>query len=268
MSSFVHLVCDYAPGDLAWAEILSALGDEIPSDVRLFQTSVASFDTVALGFIIAQLSGRPRKADAPGKAVFFGNCAPRKDKSAARSDNEGEGLVYVKLKNGAELLVVNSGYSLSFVKDQIVELHGTVAASKGSQFRSRDYFPSVVASCLAAKTDYRTEPLKIDVIPDAPASVVAYIDSFGNLKTSIRTGDAMLKSLKEGDRVRVIVGDRVRHATVTNGSFNVPEGELAFAPGSSGYDRPFWELFKRGGSAWYEFDKPLCGTRVEIEKVS
>lgn len=259
MSRFVHLVCDYAPGDLAWAEIMSALAEEIPSDVRLFQTSVASFDTVALGFIIAQLAaGKARNA------VFFGNCAPRKDKSVARSDNEGEGLVYAQLKNGAQLLVVNSGYSLSFVKDQIVTLHGTVAASKGSQFRSRDYFPSVVARCIAGATDYRTEALKLDVIPDAPASVVAFVDSFGNLKTSIRTGDAVLANLKEGDRVRVIVGDKVRYATVTNGSFNVPEGDLAFAPGSSGYERPFWELFKRGGSSWHEFDKPACGTRVEI----
>jgi hypothetical protein len=263
MSKFVHLVCDYAPGDLAWAEILSALSDSIPSEVRLFQTSVASFDTVALGFIIAQLAGRTRPLDAP-KGIYFGNCAPRKDKATARTDNEGEGLVYAKLKNGSELLVVNSGYSLSFVKPQIEVLHGTVAASKGSQFRSRDYFPGVVARCLNGDLTYRTEALNLDVIPDAPASVVAYIDSFGNLKTSIRSGDASLTTLKEGDRVRVIVGDKVRFAYVTNGSFNVPEGDIAFAPGSSGYDRPYWELFKRGGSSCLEFGNPLCGTRVEI----
>ena len=281
MTKLVHMVCDYAPGDLAWAEIHSALAEELPPDVRIFQTSVQSFDTVALGFIINQLASLPRKSSDP--AVYLGNCAPRKDKTAARNDNEGEGLLFARLRNGAQLLVVNSAYSLSFVKEQIEELQSTAAASKGSQFRSRDYFPGVVASCLAAQDWYTISKLEdsglpgpkpfltgkvpLSVIPDLPASIVSYVDSFGNLKTSIRSGDALLKERKEGDRMRVTIGKCTRHATVTNGSFNVPEGELAFAPGSSGYDRPYWELFKRGGSAFSEFGKPGCGSTIDFASV-
>jgi hypothetical protein len=63
------------------------------------------------------------------------------------------------------------------------------------------------------------------------------------------------------------VADTLRYATVTGGSFNVPEGDLAFAPGSSGHDKPFWELFKRGGSAWLEFGKPHTGSLVEVSVV-
>lgn len=261
--STVHLVCDYAIGDLAWSEILSALYDEIPADVRTIETSVNSFDTIALGFIIAQLAARTRK-NPDGKALFFGNCAPRKDKASARSDNEGEGLVYVQLTNGAELLVVNSGYSLSFVKPLIKTVYATKASSSGSQFRSRDFFPGVIAQCLARDYTFMSDEMPTAAIPDAPASVVAYIDSFGNMKTSIRTGSAALSKIKQGDRVRVAVADTLRYATVTGGSFNVPEGELAFAPGSSGHGAPFWELFKRGGSAWSEFGKPSTGALVEI----
>lgn len=261
--STVHLVCDYAIGDLAWSEILSALSDEIPSDVRTIETSVNSFDTIALGFIIAQLAARPRK-NPDSKALFFGNCAPRKDKASARSNNEGEGLVYVKLTNGAELLVVNSGHSLSFVKPLIETIHATKASSSGSQFRSRDFFPGVIAQCLAGDYSFMSDELSLNAIPDAPASVVAYIDSFGNMKTSLRTGSNVLAKLKQGDRVRVAVADTLRYATVTGGSFNVPEGDLAFAPGSSGHGAPFWELFKRGGSAWNEFGKPSTGALVEI----
>ncbi len=62
------------------------------------------------------------------------------------------------------------------------------------------------------------------IVPPMPEAVVAYIDSFGNMKTSIRAGHSMLAPLKEGDRVKVIVGDKRRYATVTNGSFSVPEG--------------------------------------------
>jgi hypothetical protein len=266
MSRYVHLVCDYAPGDLAWAEILTALSDEIPSDVRFVKTSVNSFDTIALGFITAQLALRPRK-NTEAKSLFFGNCAPRKDKASARSDNEGEGLVYVQLTNDAELLVVNSGYSLSFVKPHVKSVYATKASASGSQFRSRDFFPGVIAQCLAGDYGFMADKLSIDAIPDAPAAVVAYIDSFGNMKTSIRTGSSLLAKVKEGDRVRVAVADTLRYATVTGGSFNVPEGELALAPGSSGHDKPFWELFKRGGSACSEFGKPSTGALVEISIV-
>lgn len=266
MKGCVHLICDYAPGDLAWSEILSALSDELPGKVRLVQTSVASFDTIATGFAVAQLAARPT-ANA-SKLVLFANCAPRKDATGARKDNEGEGLVYVKLKNGAQLLVVNSGYSLSFVLPHIVELKSTKTSARGSQFRSRDNFPKAVAQCLKGDMSFLDKALDHNdpaIIPPMPEAVVAYIDSFGNMKTSIRTGAAFLSSLKEGDKVRVIVGDKRRYATVTNGSFSVPEGELAFAPGSSGYETPFWELFKRGGSASQEFGGATTGSRIEIE---
>lgn len=264
MSGFINLVCDYKdPGDLAWSEILSALADEIPSTVRLIQTCVDGFDTVGTGFTVAQLARRARKSQ--GSNLLFVNCAPRKDNRGARSDNEGEGLVYAKLDNDAEILAVNSGFSLAFVKPYIKRLVATKASAKGSQFRSRDNFPSVLAKCLAGDYTFLADELTLDAVADAPPSVVAYIDSFGNIKTSIRTGSAVLASLGAGNRVRVIVGDKVRYATVTGGSFSVPEGELAFAPGSSGYEAPYWELFKRGGSAWSEFGGPKTGTKIEVE---
>lgn len=265
MKGCVHLICDYAPGDLAWSEILSALSDELPGKVRLVQTSVASFDTIATGFAVAQLAARPTAH--ASKLVLFANCAPRKDVTSARKDNEGEGLVYAKLKNGAQILVVNSGYSLSFVLPHIVELKSTKTSAKGSQFRSRDNFPKAVAQCLKGDMSFLDKTLdhtNPDIVPPMPEAVVAYIDSFGNMKTSIRAGHSMLASLKEGDRVKVIVGDKRRYATVTNGSFSVPEGDIAFAPGSSGYESPFWELFKRGGSAVQEFGNPSTGARIEI----
>lgn len=263
MSGHINLICDYAPGDLAWSEILSALADELPSSVRLIPTCVGSFDTIATGFCVAQLARSKRKSQ--GNNIVFANCAPRKDNRSARSDNEGEGLVYVKLDNDAELLVVNSGHSLSFVKPYIKLLRATKASPRGSQFRSRDNFPEAIGKCLAGDYSFLADPLAVELVQDAPDSVVAYIDSFGNIKTSLRADSALFTGLKEGQRVRVIVGDKVRYATVTNGSFSVPEGEIAFAPGSSGYEKAYLELFKRGGSAREEFGGPATGTRIEIE---
>ncbi len=262
MAGCVHLICDYAPGDLAWSEIVAALCDELPPDVRLQQTAVASFDTIATGFAVAQLGGR--KSKKAKNNLVFANCAPRKDKTAARKDNEGEGLVYALLKNGTQVLVVNSGYSMSFVKPLVMKLYATKASPKGSQFRSRDNFPKVVAQCLQGDMSFLAQELDVASIPAMPEAVVAYVDSFGNMKTSIRSGDSVLKGLKRGMRVRVLVGDKRRYATVTSGSFSVPEGEIALAPGSSGHDSRFWELFKRGGSTHHEFGNPPTGSKIEI----
>ena len=165
-----------------------------------------------------------------------------------------------------QIIAVNSGYSLSFVSEHLQELWSTDAEEHGSQFRSRDYFPRVAASAINGDFSFIRHKLEPSVvIPDPPKSCIGYVDSFGNIKTTIHSEEALVKELKEGERVKVRIGKEVRAATVATGSFNVLEGELAFAPGSSGHDNRYWELFKRGGSAWQEFHQPPTGAKLHLE---
>ncbi len=262
---YLHLICDYAQGDMAWAEVYSAFAARLPDSARMHATNVGSFDTVATGFILAQLAMAPLDLR-PEDLLIFANCAPRKDVKTARPNNEGEGLLFGTTKAGVQVLAVNSGYSLSFIRDEIQELWSTDAQEEGSQFRSRDYFPRVVASAVAGDFSFirhRLEPERL--VPDPPAECVGYVDSFGNMKTTIRAGDARVEALAPGSRLKVRIGSHIRAATVATGSFNVMEGDLAFAPGSSGHERRYWELFKRGGSAWHEFGEPSTGAKVHID---
>ena len=63
-------------------------------------------------------------------------------------------------------------------------------------------------------------------------------------------------------------------AIVSDGSFSVAEGELALAPGSSGWplrdggERRFLELFLRGGSAAARLGHPASGTPVVVSGTS
>lgn len=271
MNQFIHVICDYGAGDLAWSEVLSALRGQLQASApdaalpQIHMTAVGSFETVACGFVTAQLALSPLSLR-PDPLIVFSNCAPRKDRRAAREDNEGEGFLYALLKNGVHLAIVNSGYSLSFVKEQIQELWSTEKFDRGSQFRSRDFFPNVVAAI--AKGDWSFKRNQLDasqIIPDVPLGVVGYVDSFGNIKTTFRSRDANIESLKPGDRLRVIVNNTIRTATVATGSFNVMEGDLAFSPGSSGHTERYWELFKRGGSAFEEFSRPVVGSIINLE---
>ena len=121
MIDLVHLICDYAVGDLAWAELASVFASKLPTNVKTHMTSVKSFDTIETGFCVGQVSLAPLELR-PKHLLVFSNTAPRKDLIDPKLNNEGEGLVYAKLKNGVELVAVNSGFSLSFVREDIAEL--------------------------------------------------------------------------------------------------------------------------------------------------
>jgi S-adenosylmethionine hydrolase len=102
------------------------------------------------------------------------------------------------------------------------------------------------------------------VVAPPPTSAIGYVDSFGNLKTTLRDGDPLIANLEPGQRVRIAINDVEMAATVAAGSFNVQEGDIAFSPGSSGHDRKYWEIFQRGGSAWHTYKKPRTGSHITI----
>lgn len=267
MAKLIHFVADYAPGDLAVSEVISALSRHTPREFRYHFTSVNSFDTISTGFVVAQLA-RQNDSLRPEDTIIYANCAPRKDRHEARTNNEGEGFIYGVVKGGVKVLVVNSGYSMSFLRDDMEELWSVKVDRGGSQFRSRDNFPVIVGKAAKNELDFLIEKLDPQTaISEPPRSAVAYLDSFGNLKTTIRDGDPEVKDLKPGQRVNLVVNDVELAATVAAGSFNVQEGDIAFSPGSSGHSRKFWEVFQRGGSAWYTYRKPRPGAKILIRPI-
>lgn len=264
--TLVQIIADYAPGDLAFAEMVSQLTKHTPPNTRWHTTTVESFNTVATGFLVAQLGLVSGMKD---HIFVYANCAPRQDDLIARENNEGEGLLYGISKTGVPMLVVNSGFSLSFVKEHLSELWQLETPRAGSQFRSRDIFPEYVGRFLKGDRGALVKQLDPqEVVPDPPESRIAYVDSFGNLKTTMRKGCDTLDSLEEGQRVEITVNGIARVATVAGGSFQVSQGDIAFAPGSSGYDRPFWEIFQRGGSAWLTYGNPRSGAPIECRPLS
>ncbi len=107
-------------------------------------------------------------------------------------------------------------------------------------------------------------------IPDMPADVIAYTDGYGNMKTSIH--DDELESLL-GQQVNVTINGITKSATVGQGIFAVPEGELILSAGSSGWVMPdgtkrrFVECVLRGGSASKAFHTPQGGTKITWDTI-
>jgi hypothetical protein len=162
---------------------------------------------------------------------------------------------------------VNAGYAFSFVRDLAVELRWAAVAAEGSQFRSRDLFPEAAGAIALGQPDALDEEIPASEIPDVPPNCIAYIDGYGNLKTTIKHEAS---KPHEGQAVRLQIGERELEATKSDGSFAVESGQLAFAPGSSGWtnaqgEHTRWmEVFLRGGNAWESFNCPSIGTHIQI----
>jgi len=251
---FICLIADYGTGDPAFVEVTQRLMMALPSS-QIHLLSVPAFSTLATGFWIAQFGLNP----GPDERLIYHNCAPRRDTKEPRLDNEGEGLTYALLHNGVKVVGVNAGYTLSFIKNQAKALHIVNVSRGGSQFRSRDVFPNAAMAIAQGDFTLVGEPINPDQIPDSPSDRVAWIDGYGNIKTTI---PASSMNLEPETKIVIRIGDVVSDAIYSDGSFQVPEGTLAFAPGSSGWSTPdgesvrWMELFLRGGNAWERFGRP------------
>ena len=255
----IHVVADYGPGDLAFAEVHQRLATHVPG-CSVVNVPVAPFDTVAGGFCVAQLA----RNTGPTERAVYANIAPRADDDGPREDNEGEPLVAVRLTNGVLVVAVHAGSTLSFLRDAMESAHLVAVPTAGSQFRSRDLFPEMLARLLAGDPDALAEPLDMDAVPEPPTNAVLYVDGYGNLKTGLTALPA-----ESGTTVHVRIGDVTRAAVVSDGTFEVGTTDLSLAPGSSGWPCPegdvrFLELLLRGASAAEWFRHPTPGTRVEV----
>jgi S-adenosylmethionine hydrolase len=254
----IHMIADYGVGDPAFAEVIQKL-ILLKPEVTVIPTSVPSFSTIATGFWTAQLA----MVNAVPGAIIYTNTAPRKDTSEKREQNEGERLLYAILKNGMKIVGVNAGYCFSFIKPFISELRIVNVANKGSQFRSRDFYPEAVIGISQGHEQFVGAIMDPNNIPDIPMNRIAWIDGYGNLKTTTRQSDI---KFNPGQPIYVTLGDMKRTAYFTDGTFSVREGELAFAPGSTGGADRFMEIFLRGLSAWKEFGKPEVETTFTFEQ--
>lgn len=261
MTRLVHLVADYGPGDLAFAEVMQRLAIALPG-ATVQCTPVAAFDTLAAGFAVAQLA----LTDGPDGRVVVHNVAPRRDDGGPRAANEGERFCVGRTAGGVMIVGPNSGWSWSFCVAELRMLCYLAVPTAGSQFRSRDFLPPTIAHLVAGHQHTICGAVPRDRVSPVPESAVAYVDGYGNLKTTITEAPA-----PPGERVLVRVGGVAATAVVGDGTFAVAEGELTLAPGSSGWRRRdgvearFYELFLRGGSAAQRFASPATGTRVEVE---
>ncbi len=265
----IYVIADYGKGDPAFAEVYQFVSNLLPhADIK--EVHVDPLNTTNTGFWINQLALNHAKLQASGdltkKTYFYVNTAPRRDNKDARRNNEGEGLVYAKLKTGLEIVGVFADDVFSLVKPLIEELRVIDIRRDGDQFRSRDIFPYALKDIVNGNYSILGKKMDISSIQDPESGIIAHVDGYGNIKTTYMPSD--LGHLTPGDEVKVVARDLDLCAAYVGGIFGVKEGQLCVAPGSSGEKgNRFIELSVRHGSAAAALGHPKPGETLLVENL-
>lgn len=255
----IQLIADYGVGDPAFAEVIQKL-TFLDRQIRVGITSVPPFSTVATGIWVSQFA----TVNAFTGLIIYANTAPRKTFEGLHEKTDGGRLVYTRLDNGVVIVAVNAGYSLSFIKDKIKNLHAVDVPNIGSQFRSRDYYPDAVVSIAHDENKFIKEEIDINTIPEAPRNIIGFIDGYGNLKTTVRESQ---NKIPVGTKVKITCNEITAQGVVADEAYKVNDGELSFAPGSTGDGDRFMEIWVRAGNAWRMFKKPKVEEPFTIEPI-
>ncbi|MBI2616774.1 SAM-dependent chlorinase/fluorinase [Candidatus Gottesmanbacteria bacterium] len=260
----IEVIADYGGGhstDHAFAEVRNHfLRFDKGKKIRLVtEHPVFAFSTLETGFWISQEGLHSEHKD----LVIFSNTAPRGD--VVWRGHETQGFVCGILDNGIPIFAVNAGYNLSFVKDRLKGLWEVKVPNVGTQFRSRDYYPEVTMAILQGNSTKVGKEVNLREIPAVPNFVVASVDGYGNLKTTIRRSylsDRVLSSKK----VKVTINNASHIVLNTLAGGHGKVGELCMVQGSSGgKNRTYIEFIRMQGRAADDFH--IDGPRDDMGKI-
>lgn len=220
---------------------------------------VYAFSTLETGFWIAQMGLHSEHRD----LVIFSNTAPRGD--IIWHGEERQNFVCGILDNGIPFFAVNAGYNLSFIKGRIKGIWEVKVPNVGTQFRSRDYYPEATVAILYGNMNRIGPEIDQKSIPDVPDFVVASVDGYGNLKTTIRRSQ-LSETMIKSPVLRVGVNGKSFFVLNTLAGANGVTGDLCLVSGSSGGKKgPYLEIIKMHADAAKEYH--IDGPRDNLGKI-
>jgi hypothetical protein len=159
----------------------------------------------------------------------------------------------------------NTGWSWSFAVDELAALFHVDVTTGGPPPGLRDGLPVAIGHLIRRHPHAIWDAVPRSVVPSLPERVVAHVEAAGDITTTIAELPGAV-----GTRLQIRIGRVSARAIVAGAGRPVPEGELALAPGASGWPthaggrRRFVDVVLGGGSAAERFARPSPGTAVGL----
>lgn len=264
-SLHIEVVADYGGGhttDHAFSEVRNHfLRFDTKYKIRsITEHPVDAFSTLETGFWIAQEGLHSEHPD----LVIFSNTAPRGD--IQWYGERRQAFVCGLLDNGMPIFAVNAIYNLSFVKERLAGLWEVKVPNEGTQFRSRDQYPEATMDILNGNLDRIGQEIDVKSILDVPSHMVASIDGYGNLKSTIKKSH--LTQVQLSSAILRVTINGISHLVLNTliTSTRTKTGDLCMVVGSSGGKKGgYIEFVRLQGQA--ADDYKLSGPRDDLEKI-
>lgn len=267
------VIADWADDRLARQEYRSATEGNLKDPSFPNITYVSSTpSTIHTGFITAQIVEVEEALGRPHDTIIFQNTDPRLQTETHVERSQGAEFAVLRLKSGILLCGPNAGYDFSFIRHKIERAYIYRGMNAGSQFRSRDLYSRVCAHLMDNMQDeLELEDVGPAAIPQLTGYYVGHIDSYGNIKTTIRQSDLKGK-FELGDDIHIRLNGIDKKAKYVSNLFGGEIGELVIYPGSSGpkddlfLEVSIWRHFDDHvfGTGQHEFNNPRPGMQIEI----
>lgn len=260
----IEVIADYGGGhttDHAFSEVRNHFYrfDKEKKISAVTEHPVYAFSTIETGFWLAQEGLHSEHKN----LVIFSNTAPRGE--IFWHGEERQAFVCGILDNGIPIFAVNAGYNLSFVKGRLRGLWEVEVPNRGTQFRSRDYYPEATMEIIYGNLSRVGQPIEERTIPDVPQFYVASVDGYGNLKTTIKRSHLSLSVLESGI-LRVSINKRSQFVLNTLNGVVGKTGDLCLVSGSSGGKKGnLLEIVQLQGRANEEFG--IDGPKDDLGKI-
>jgi S-adenosylmethionine hydrolase len=257
------VIGDYCNDTLVCQELRTAVTGFLKDATRLQISFVHSYpSTIHTAFLLNQIVQTEDRYGIPRELVIFVNTDPRIESEVGVAKAEGAKGVILKLANGITVIGPNAGYCFSLIKSKIETLYTYDGLEKGSQFRSRDLYPPIIAYLMDnLEQDMELVDGDRGLVPDYRGTHVAHVDNYGNIKTTIKHSDFKGK-YEYGDEVSVEIRGVQQKAIYVDNLFGGGVGNLVIYPGSSGEpDDSLLEI-----SAWSHFADTKTGMEPKTGK--
>ena len=184
-------IADFADDSFACQEIRTIIEGYLKSSENPNISFVSSsLSTINTAFILSCIIEIEEKYGRPGHSIIFQSTNQEIQTQIHAQNTKKADFLVIKLMSGIYICGPNVGYDFSLIKDKIDQAFVYKGLNKQGQFNLLAFYSRICAHLMDEMEDeLDLEEVNADIIPNLKGYYIGYIDSYGDIKTTITYED-------------------------------------------------------------------------------